>query len=341
MVTALYAIAFVMVLGGVGVLVRGAPFIGVDWGNTLILSGTITACSGALLAGLAVALARLRGIERELAETREQAASNAASPAMFSEAAGLRPTQLSAEPAHPDLDSGPPPATEVQEFSPIRVAATASAPMPPDVGLGEAASASQFPHAAPFRPPPPEPEPEGPARAIPGFSTRPRAPPAVHDAYRGPERPDAAQTILEGTSGFEADAASGRPPGMPAVEPVGGPVRAIDDEWPEALPPHAGRSVDEERGGPAVGHSPAPPPAAPVESVSAADSAVPADEPAEPEEPPPQEIGRYSSGGNSYVMFADGSIEAETPNGRFRFGSLDELKQFIASGGERSASATG
>jgi hypothetical protein len=36
-------------------------------------------------------------------------------------------------------------------------------------------------------------------------------------------------------------------------------------------------------------------------------------------------------------MFSDGSIEAETPNGVFRFASLDELKDFIASGGEGAA----
>ncbi|MBM6592418.1 hypothetical protein [Microvirga pudoricolor] len=45
-------------------------------------------------------------------------------------------------------------------------------------------------------------------------------------------------------------------------------------------------------------------------------------------------IGTYNSGDNRYVMFSDGSIEAETPQGNFRFASLDELKEFIASGGE-------
>ena len=48
-------------------------------------------------------------------------------------------------------------------------------------------------------------------------------------------------------------------------------------------------------------------------------------------------VGRYSSGGNTYVMFDDGAIEADTPNGRFTFGSLDELKAFVDGGGERSA----
>lgn len=50
--------------------------------------------------------------------------------------------------------------------------------------------------------------------------------------------------------------------------------------------------------------------------------------------PSPTVVGTYSSGGNTYVMYSDGSIQAETPTGRFRFDSLDELKAFIAAGGE-------
>jgi hypothetical protein len=54
-----------------------------------------------------------------------------------------------------------------------------------------------------------------------------------------------------------------------------------------------------------------------------------------PSEPPaPTVVGTYNSGGNAYVMFSDGSIEADTPSGHYRFKSLDELKDFIASGGE-------
>ena len=60
-------------------------------------------------------------------------------------------------------------------------------------------------------------------------------------------------------------------------------------------------------------------------------------------EPPPSVeptvIGTYSSGGNSYVMFSDGSIQADTPSGAYRFNSLDELKDFIAAGGEGGGAA--
>lgn len=69
--------------------------------------------------------------------------------------------------------------------------------------------------------------------------------------------------------------------------------------------------------------------------------AEPAAAPSPPEEDKPkteelQVVGTYSSGANTYVMFANGTIEADTPRGRFTFQSLDELKAFVDSGGETS-----
>ncbi len=64
-------------------------------------------------------------------------------------------------------------------------------------------------------------------------------------------------------------------------------------------------------------------------------------EPAEPEPSGPAVVGTYNSGGNSYVMYADGAIEADTPTGRYRFKSLDELKDFIAAGGEDGGPRSG
>ena len=63
--------------------------------------------------------------------------------------------------------------------------------------------------------------------------------------------------------------------------------------------------------------------------------AAPDPEPAQ--KPERTVVGRYASGGNTYVMFEDGSIEAETPQGRFTFSSLDELKAFVDGGGEAGA----
>jgi hypothetical protein len=49
--------------------------------------------------------------------------------------------------------------------------------------------------------------------------------------------------------------------------------------------------------------------------------------------PEPAVIGRYTSGNTTYVMFADGSIEAETPSGILHFASLADLKVYVEGGG--------
>jgi hypothetical protein len=111
----------------------------------------------------------------------------------------------------------------------------------------------------------------------------------------------------------------------------------------EPEPPH--RPAPEAVRAPAAERSPeddlfaapeAPPqPAPPSEPPALRPSLDAAPEP-EPEPKPDTRtvVGRYASGGNTYVMFEDGSIEAETPQGRFTFASLDELKAFVDGGGE-------
>ncbi len=44
----------------------------------------------------------------------------------------------------------------------------------------------------------------------------------------------------------------------------------------------------------------------------------------------PSLIGRYSSGGANYMIFADGSIEAETQEGTFKFASMGDFKQYLS-----------
>ena len=49
----------------------------------------------------------------------------------------------------------------------------------------------------------------------------------------------------------------------------------------------------------------------------------------EPENAPAL-VGRYSAGGASYRIFSDGSIEAETDQGAFKFASMSEFKAHLA-----------
>jgi hypothetical protein len=50
-----------------------------------------------------------------------------------------------------------------------------------------------------------------------------------------------------------------------------------------------------------------------------------------PQEPEVAVVGRYQAGASSYTMYSDGAIDVETEGGDVhRFGSMDELKAFIA-----------
>ena len=75
------------------------------------------------------------------------------------------------------------------------------------------------------------------------------------------------------------------------------------------------------------------PPAIPPSSAPPVEAAPPTPKPAvfEPPAhvPAPTEVGRYNAGGATYVMFSDGSIEAETETGAYRFASMAELRDYI------------
>jgi hypothetical protein len=43
----------------------------------------------------------------------------------------------------------------------------------------------------------------------------------------------------------------------------------------------------------------------------------------------PSLVGRYSSGGANYLIFNDGSIEAELSDGTFKFASMSEFKRYL------------
>lgn len=101
---------------------------------------------------------------------------------------------------------------------------------------------------------------------------------------------------------------------------------------PEPPPAPIGSADWLERALSGVDEEPAPPPFVP----KIASRFAPEPQPAPPVEAAAEEatvIGRYQTDGTAYVMYSDGSIDAETDRGAFRFGSLAELKAFI----ERSA----
>jgi hypothetical protein len=228
MVLALYVVAGVMVAGGVLAIYSGSDIIVMERGWTMVISGSVMAASGVLLAGIATAVARLQTLEAEFARLSDRL-SRPAAPS-FS-----LPSELSAETLSPERRS-------VQPLT-----------APSDIAAHRDLDIAPEPVLAP-----------APAPPAPRVETAPAPPPEVR------------------------------------IEPLDQPGR-------EAAAAHREEPLE-----------------APPESA---------------EEPPPTVVGTYNSGGNFYIMYSDGSIEAETPAGKFRFNSLDELKDFIAAGGDRPKAA--
>jgi hypothetical protein len=186
-------------------------------------------------------------------------------------------------------------------------------PREPTAQLQPAAPARSAPIVRPS-PAITEPEPQPTAAATPPEPARARAPappieiapPATESEEWAPEMPD-----LRADRAYERQAYNALPNGS---HPHGESDILVAPDPPRLR-------IVEAR--------PAPPPP-PPEPTRAPEP------PRQPEPEPVAVVGKYSSGGNSYVMFSDGSIHADTPTGQHRFASLDELKRFVAGGGERS-----
>ena len=150
------------------------------------------------------------------------------------------------------------------------------------------------------------------------------APPQPLAGRTAPEVDEALTAGALGPAASEPDASGSSSPGGAAEPSRQDKAAAVASETPQPdtrAPRLSGSSEPafEQRDERAVGPSGEEPQAGPKKPVDA---------------PSPTVVGTYSSGGNTYVMYSDGSIQAETPTGRFRFDSLDELKAFIAAGGE-------
>ena len=66
MIIALLALALAMILGGLLAAFFGWDIVLVERGWTMVIAGSVTAASGALLLGIAAAVSKLAKIERQL-----------------------------------------------------------------------------------------------------------------------------------------------------------------------------------------------------------------------------------------------------------------------------------
>ncbi|MCJ2043655.1 hypothetical protein MKK58_03770 [Methylobacterium sp. J-078] len=318
---ALFALAAVMIVGGIISVIQGFPFVRLESGLAMTIAGATTASAGAVLLGLAVIARRLGALAQVLREApraeaapvqaaeSELSASLRQRPSLAVTAAGLGALGGAGLGAATTLRSGREPTFFDPAPPPPAPEAAAAEPLLPNL-LPEEDAAAQ-----PSEPHREESHPEGP---------HPEVPPQPEAGY--PEFHQPAPPVHQP----EEEMLFGAPaPEAPQPEPEPEPVvlrPALAEPEPVAQEPVVEEPVNEP-----VAHQPEPEPVAP------APVEAPQPEPEPPSEPERQVVGTYASGGNTYVMFSTGVIEAETPRGRYTFASLDELKAFVEAGGETDA----
>ncbi|MBZ6413884.1 MULTISPECIES: hypothetical protein [Methylobacterium] len=331
MIVALSVLALLMLIGGLAAMVQGIPFIRLEVGWTMVIAGTVGASGGAVLLGLAAVVARLGRIERALRSDRA-AAPLAAAPAFPEPPAPVRPAR--SEPVMPPIPTMPLPAQDasaVQEphaSGPGHAAALAAGAATVGLAVGELRlrRADDADPILPHEPTAPDAMPREPALHV--------APVAHPESAAHEAPPSAAETAQASEVG--------------PAEPVRQDSVVQESAYQEPAPPEHHEPAPPVVDVPTVAELPQPeiassPDAAPVPEPAAGphDTAV-AEEPAvaehAPEEPAGKTvIGTYDAGDNTYTMYADGTIDAETPAGRFHFASIEELKAFRSAGGEGAA----
>ena len=315
MIVALYALALAMIVGGLLAAILGWDIVLVERGWTMVISGIIGASGGAVLLGIAVIVSKLARIEQELARVQLSLEDDVETV--------IVPT--SAEQARGRI---------IDDVESDRVGALAGffgsrhASSNPVMGAGDQDTDTSAEVE--------ETRLDDEEERVP-FELRSATPPELTEP----------PAVGERSGGHEIDEVSeGKVPDFLFAERYHKTV-ITETQYPEREAPAFAPDPDSELadehaagGNTDIGHED-------VFETELSDEAEPAIEP-EPEESSasdeipgsPAVIGTYNSGDNKYVMFSDGSIEAETPQGFFRFASLDELKEFIAAGGEGGSAAS-
>jgi hypothetical protein len=327
MIIALLALALAMILGGLLAAFFGWDIVLVERGWTMVIAGSITAASGALLLGIAAAVSKLAKIEKRLSERQTGfggdefglghrvpgaltgaglAGAGLVGGLAAAEAAGAfeeRTDEDRADESQPTL-----PLFEEQERR--------EEDEPQDKPIVTTAEWPEDRDVAPVIPFPPR--------------TTPVAMPPHDEQEQDLKVPD---FLLADRQRNDEEGHLVAEPGLDVdVLEQGDEVKPEGqdrDRSDEALEPVS--EVEPERE-PQRDREPA--------AGETDQEAFAEDDATSGEEGPATIIGTYNSGDNKYVMFSDGSIEAQTPSGTFRFQSLDELKEFIAAGGEGNSSAS-
>jgi FtsZ-interacting cell division protein ZipA len=294
----------VLLIAGLGLVLAGLLTVGfgvqldLSLGNTLILAGAITACTGMILLGIWTVVRELKNIARRLGAG--VAAESDVGTTLQSAAAGAREDGSF-------LFSRDQPAAE--NAGNAEPAAPSPSPLP---WHEEAASRDRVRGDVPS---PPEP-----VEAAPGLKPR-RNLLFSSSSRKERERAQARTTEPSAADLRPASPGPASPAAPPPPESTEVPPATFDDAWPK---PERSRAVD------------APPrrsgraPSTFTEANAAAPAADRHPPAARNEDQPPVTV--LKSGvvdGMAYSLYSDGSIEAQMPEGMMRFASIDELRAHL------------
>jgi len=301
----------VLLIAGIGILLAGLLGIGLgipvkefSFGNTLILTGVVTACTGIIMLSLWAVARELKNIALQL---------------------------------------GPGVATTSRMEAPLRSAAATSLDHAPDgAGFpfghdqqGPADPGEAEPAAPSLSPPPPPWQEEAATRdrarndAPPGPETA-EATPAVKPRrnllFSSSSRKERERAEMRATDPSATDAGTFPPvvppPPPPPLKSSEAPPATFDDAWPQSERSRPADAPLQRRSGRA--------PSTFTEANAGAAAADRYSPPARNQDQPPVTI--LKSGvvdGMAYSLYSDGSIEAQMPEGMMRFASIDELRAHL------------
>jgi hypothetical protein len=292
----------VLLLAGIGLLLAGLVAIGFGiqiyefgLGNTLIVAGTVAACTGMLLIGLWMAVRELQNIARRLGLAGAKAESRAETPSQAAPAAAPRNEAAENSGFFSRDPSGPESAGHAEPAAPP------SASSPP--WHGEAAPRERAPNDSPLAPAAAEAAPKPKRNLL--FSSSSRK-----------ER-ERAQARTDPAMGVPHPEPAAPPPVPQSLET---PPASFDDAWPK--PERARAEVAPPR---RTGRTPST--FAEPDPADATDRYPPAVRTEDPSQVTVLKSGVVD--GMAYSLYSDGSIEAQMPEGMMRFASIDELRAHL------------
>lgn len=320
MIIALFALSLAMIIGGIASVVQGFPYVRLESGLAMTIAGATVASAGAVLLGLAVLARQIRALAQRPVE-----AAFAAPPAV----------ELPMPPARDDPTRSEMSSPGVRRPMIAGAAGLAAGTAGATYLASDSRERPEPTFEASFEEPSPDPRPDPwpapPEPLFPGLTEANLAPARTAEPTFDPPAEERTSAALLHDLPPTADPAEPVHRDEEPVPPAEADIASIPEPDADLFAPHAAAPAPVE-------------PAHREPDLAEPDLAEPlplrpalADDPAEPDapaEPALAVVGTYVSGGNTYVMFSNGSIEAETPRGRFTFESLDELKAFVEAGGE-------